>query len=176
MMKVLALCGSLRERSFNMAILREAQKRLKTATLVIFDRLGEIPPFNPDDSSHHASVEALRDSIKDAAAIIIASPEYVHGLPGILKNALDWIVGSGEWDNKPTALIHVTPSAMNPRYAEAALHEVIRVMSGGRIMEAAGFIVSGAFTKFDGTGKIIDPLLSETLDRSLAFIGKELKA
>ncbi|RYZ59313.1 MAG: NAD(P)H-dependent oxidoreductase [Proteobacteria bacterium] len=83
-MNVLSICGSLRPNSYNLALLRELKDRLRPDTdSTIFDRLGEIPPFQPDIPCPEVITD-LRAKIKSADAIIIASPEYVHGIPGIL--------------------------------------------------------------------------------------------
>lgn len=170
-MKILGLCGSLRKKSYNLAILREMERRLSAkADFTLFDSLGDIPPFQPDETSPHPSVLALRAEVLAANAILIASPEYVHGIPGVLKNALDWIVGTGEWDGKPTAIVNVTPSATAPQFVWNGLTEIIRVMSGGRVLDTASFMVTGAFKKFNAEGQIVDEDLAKTLDRSAAAI------
>jgi len=169
-MQILAMCGSLRKVSYNLALLRAVQSRLPHDTVHIFELLGEIPPFNPEETLIPDAVRDLRAQVKAADLIIIASPEYVHGVPGFLKNALDWVVGSGEWDGKPTVLFHVTPSAMEPRFVREGMAEIITVMSGGRLVAEASFVVTGAFKKFDPAGNIVDTALSMQLDQALAYL------
>lgn len=169
-MKILCICGSLRPKSYNLSLLRDIKTRLsQSADCKIYERLGDVPPFGPDLPCPDVIAD-LRSQIKTADAIIIASPEYVHGIPGVLKNALDWVVGSGEWDGKPTAIINVTPSANEPVYVRDGLKEVIRVMSGGFVLESASFTVTGAFKLFGEHGEITDPLLIEKIDQAVSVV------
>src|SRR4051812_30233183 len=97
-MRVLTLCGSLRARSSNRAILR-AYERCAGASCAIdhYERLGALPHFNPDLESNASALPAevvlLRQSVREADALVISTPEYVHGLPGSFKNSLDRLVG-----------------------------------------------------------------------------------
>jgi chromate reductase len=169
-MKILGVCGSLRTQSYNLFLLKELFTKLSRENeCKIYSRLADIPPFQPDIPCPEA-VATLRADITSADAIVIASPEYVHGIPGALKNALDWIVGTGEWDQKPTAILNVTPSANEPVFVRDGLKEVIQVMSGGHVLGSASFTVTSAFKKFDASGRITDDLLLERLDRTAAEI------
>ena len=92
-MRVLGISGSLRRESHNSALLRAAAERLPAgAELVPYERLGEIPPYDEDVemSGVPDAVRDLREAIRDADAVLIATPEYNHSIPGQLKNALDW--------------------------------------------------------------------------------------
>ncbi len=95
--KILAISGSLRSASSNTAILKATQQ-LAPANLevVLFEGIAELPHFNPDlESEHPPKVIEFQQLLKTSSAVIISSPEYAHGVPGSLKNALDWVVGSG---------------------------------------------------------------------------------
>ena len=115
-LRILAISGSLRRASSNSALV-EAAARLTPDDLEIsiYRELAELPPFNPDldgsDGSAPAAVAAFRASLDTSAAILISSPEYAHGVPGVLKNALDWVVGSGELIDKPIALVNASARA-----------------------------------------------------------------
>jgi len=108
-LRILAIPGSLRARSTNLLL-------LETAVLLahadmrfeIFAQLGDIPLFNPDRTDVPPAVAALRTSIDSADAVIISAPEYAHGLPGTLKNALDWLVSGIELTGKPVALFNAS--------------------------------------------------------------------
>ena len=92
-MKVLGISGSLRRDSLNHALLREAAERLPAgAELVEFEGLREIPPYDADLEAEAtpAAVAELRQAMRDADAVLVATPEYNHSIPGVLKNALDW--------------------------------------------------------------------------------------
>jgi chromate reductase, NAD(P)H dehydrogenase (quinone) len=125
--QILAISGSLRGASSNTAILNAAQQ-LAPANLevLLFKGLAELPHFNPDlESEPAAAVLEFQQLLKTSSAVIISSPEYAHGVPGSLKNALDWVVGSGELVGKPTALFGVTARGA---FAQASLRETLTVM------------------------------------------------
>ena len=128
--RVLCLSGSLRRASSNTAAL-EAAQQLAPATLelVAYRGLGELPPFNPDDEAEPlpASVQALREAVGRADALLVACPEYAHGVPGAFKNLLDWLVGSLEFPGKPVLLLNA--AARGSHHAQEALGEILRTMS-----------------------------------------------
>ena len=135
MFKVLGISGSLRGASSNTALLRAAMAVLPQGIeLTLFTGLAEIPAFNPDiaDEAAPASVMAFRGQVAAADGVLFSSPEYAHGVPGSLKNALDWLVGSGEFVDKPVALL----SARRAAFAYASLTETLSVMSAKIIPDA----------------------------------------
>jgi chromate reductase len=135
MVRILCLSGSLRQTSYNTAVLR-AIRVLAAGTIEaqIFDDLGKLPLFNPDlEESLPAVVGTLKKELAQADGLLIASPEYAHGISGVLKNALDWLVSGEEFPNMPVALINTSPRAS---HAQEALREVIRTMSGNVIERA----------------------------------------
>src|SRR5689334_8401309 len=111
-MNVVAISGSVRAQSSNAALLRAAA-RVSRVPVVFYDGLESLPQFNPDLDAEGAvpppDVAALRRLLIDAEAILISSPEYAHGVPGSLKNMLDWLVSVGELVNKRVALINAAP-------------------------------------------------------------------
>lgn len=108
---ILAIGGSLKADSNTGALLAAAARLLpEGASLTIFDRLREVPPFDPGAAAD-AAVEALRGAIAGSDAVLIATPEYAYGTPGTLKNALDWLVGSGELNERPTAVLSSSPNS-----------------------------------------------------------------
>mgnify|MGYP002795070825 CR=1 FL=1 len=138
-MKILAISGSLRSASTNTALLR-AVARLSPAEISvdIYTELGDLPLFNPDiEATDPAYVASLRRQLLAAEAVLIASPEYAHGVTGVLKNALDWMVGCEAFVNKPVALLNAAPRA---KHAQAALRETLTVMSA-IVIEAASIDV-----------------------------------
>src|SRR4051812_18534105 len=107
-MIILAVSGSLQERSANAAILRAIADAVGERAEVRFSRaLHELPPFNPDRDGDEVLPEVARwrAELSSADAVVIATPEYAFGIAGALKNSLDWVVGSGEFVNKRVALI-----------------------------------------------------------------------
>lgn len=138
-MQILAISGSLRSASSNTTLLRAAS-RLAPAdvTITLYQGLGDLPHFNPDLDGEGAiplpAVADLRHQLQAADAVLICSPEYAHGVPGSLKNALDWIVSSGEFMGKPVALLNASRHAT---YAQAALIETLTVMMAQIVTEAS---------------------------------------
>ncbi len=161
-MAILAISGSLRAASTNSALLRAAAAVAPDGvTVTVFAGLdgrgvGGLPPFNPDDDGDPAlpTVRAFRAALVAADAVMIACPEYAHGVPGALKNALDWVVASGEFVDKPTALLHASPRSA---YARAALAEVLTVMSARLVGEASVTI----------------PLMGKTPDEAAAILARD---
>ncbi|SBP87456.1 NADPH-dependent FMN reductase [Thiomonas delicata] len=128
LMRVLAMAGSLRAASINAAFCRAAA-RLAPADLSIsvYPGLGDLPLFNPDrEIDPPPSVRHLRQSVRQADALLIASPEYAHGVSGAMKNALDWLVSDEGFVGKPVALVNTSPRA---HHAYDALRETLLTMS-----------------------------------------------
>lgn len=135
-MNVLALSGSLRAASINSAFCRAAA-RLAPApmTITLFSGLGTLPLFNPDlEAAPPSAVLALRSAIAGSSALLVASPEYAHGISGVMKNALDWLVSFEGFVDKPIALINTSPRAT---HAYEALREVLQTMSAAIVPEAS---------------------------------------
>lgn len=134
--RILAISGSLRAASLNSALLRAAA-RIAPADIeiAVFGQLGDLPLFNPDlDPESIETVETLRRQIIAADALLVASPEYAHGVTGVMKNALDWMVGNESFVDKPIALLNASPRAT---HAQAALRETVRTMSARLIDDAS---------------------------------------
>jgi len=128
-MKIIAICGSLRARSSNLALLRAAAKI--AAGVVIYEGLANLPHFNPDDDEEGATpppeVASLRAMLAAADGILISTPEYAHGLPGSLKNMLDWLVSDGALVDKPVAILSASP--IGGQFAQTSLVETLRTMN-----------------------------------------------
>ena len=131
----------------------------------IYRELAELPPFNPDVDGDRApaSVAEFRAQLRACDAVLISSPEYAHGVPGVLKNALDWVVGSGELVNKPVALINASGRAT---HAWTSLRETLTVMSA-RVIVTASITVPLEGKALDADGIVRDAELSAALRSSL---------
>lgn len=128
--RVLCLSGSLRRVSSNTSALLAAQQLAPAGlVLTLYDGLGTLPLFNPDDEGENLppAVQTLRHAIGQSDALLIACPEYAHGVPGAFKNLLDWLVGSLEFPDKPVLLLNT--SARGAHHAQDALCEILRTMS-----------------------------------------------
>jgi chromate reductase len=160
--RVLALSGSLRRASSNSALVGAvAYLAPDTVAVSIYRELAALPSFNPDldGGDAPAAVVRLRAALQACDAVLISSPEYAHGVPGALKNALDWVVGSSELVNKPIALINASGRA---RHAWASLAETLAVMSA-RVIPDASITVSLEGSALDAHGIVADAARSNAL-------------
>ncbi|WP_430461745.1 NADPH-dependent FMN reductase [Thalassolituus sp. LLYu03] len=134
-MTLFALCGSLRQTSINKATLHALQTLAPASVRIVLDEdIGLLPLFNPDiEHLSHPAVERIKRQLAEASGLIIASPEYAHGITGVLKNALDWLVSGPEFVDKPIMLINTSARAY---HAQQALREVVTTMSGKLIDDA----------------------------------------
>ncbi len=166
-MKVLAISGSLRRDSHNTALLRSAGELLPEGVdLEHWDGLKAVPPYDEDDDleSAPAAVAALRDAVAGADAILFATPEYNHSIPGQLKNALDWAsrpLATNPLRNKPVAVVGASMGAFGAVWAQAELRKVLAA-TGARVVEGE-VAVGHAQTKFDAEGRLEDEALREQL-------------
>lgn len=130
--KILAILGSTRQRSSNLNLLKAIELLfVDDIVLTIFTGIAALPHFNPDDTDKDiAVVTVFRKAIQDADGVIICTPEYAHGVPGSLKNAVDWTISTNEFYHKPTALI---TASTDGRAGHAALLETLRTIEAGNI-------------------------------------------
>lgn len=140
-MRVLGISGSLRRDSYNHALLREAAERLPAGVeWSEFERLGEIPPYDADLEAGETpvAVAELRRAMREADAVIIATPEYNHSIPGVLKNGLDWAsrpAGQSAMTGTPVAVIGASTGMFGAVWAQAETRKVLSAL-GGRVVEA----------------------------------------
>jgi NAD(P)H-dependent FMN reductase len=164
-MDFLAISGSLRPESSNTALLRAAQALVPPGLRVtLYEGLAGLPPFDPGLEPEEAPgpVQAFRDQIRAAEGVIICTPEYAHGMPGILKNALEWTVASGEFVDKPVAALSSSPAASGGEKALAWLIQTLAVMSAHILPEVSQPIPFGR-SRVKSDGEIVDPALAVTL-------------
>lgn len=135
-MKILGLSGSLRAASLNSAFLRLAAAHAPAGvTLVVDPAPGRLPLFNADlEATPPDEVRRFRLAVSQTDAMVIASPEYAHGISGVMKNALDWLVGDAGFIAKPIALVNTSPRA---HHAQEALAETLRTMSARIVGDAS---------------------------------------
>ncbi len=183
-MRVLGISGSLRRESHNSALLRAAAERLPAGVeLVTFEGLAAIPPYDEDveRAGVPESVQALREAIRDADAVLIATPEYNHSIPGQLKNALDWAsrpAGQSALNGKPAAVVGASTGMFGAVWAQAELRKVLGAM-GGRVLEAE-LPVAHAADLHHGDRLELEPeqaeQLAEILSELVAAAERELVA
>jgi len=173
MPSILALSGSLRASSSNTAVL-EAIAALTPAdtSVTLYCGLAGLPAFNPDrEDEPIAAVADLRQQLTDADGLLISSPEYAHGVPGSLKNALDWVVGSGELIDKPVGVINASPYST---FAQASLIETLKTMNATVVPEAS-ITVSLRGKGLDANGILEDAAVSAALREAAAALCRAIE-
>ncbi|HEY8122953.1 MAG TPA: NADPH-dependent FMN reductase [Myxococcota bacterium] len=173
-MRILALCGSLRAASSNGALL-DAAARLAPEGVRIerFDGIGALPHFNPDLDIEPPppAVTRWREALREADAILLSSPEYVHGMPGALKNALDWIVSSGEIGGKPLAQLDTSRS----HFATPQLREVLTTMEA-RIVPEASITLHLWTNRVDASAILANDAAAGALRAAVAALAASVRA
>jgi chromate reductase len=178
-MRVLGISGSLRRDSYNHALLRAAAERLPAgAELVEFERLREIPPYDSDLEAVETpeAVEELRAAMREADAVLVATPEYNHSIPGVLKNALDWAsrpAGQSALTGKPAAVIGASTGMFGAVWAQAETRKVLGAL-GGRVVEAELPVARAAELYEDGRLDL-SPEQSQQLEEILAELAAEVE-
>ncbi len=172
--KILAISGSLRAGSTNSALVRGmAALAPDDVDFAIYDGLATLPHYSPelDTADAPASVKEWRAHLGDADGVVICTPEYAFGMPGSLKNALDWVVSSGELWRKPVAAISASPSALGGEKAHAALVLTLTALEA-QTVEEASLTIAFVRSKLDATGAVTDPELVQSLKASLNSLVK----
>lgn len=171
-MRILAISGSLRAQSTNTALLRAAALLAPSPIrVVLYEQMETLPPFNPDLDLEPGPEPVLRfrTELRESSAVFFSTPEYAHGIPGSLKNALDWVVGSGELSGKPVALMNASARG---EYAQAALREVLKTMDARLVSDVE--ITIPLLGKGLGAAEIAaDPESAALIGRSLQRIAPE---
>ncbi len=171
-MLILAISGSLRQVSSNTTLLRAAIALAPSGVEIrLYDGLNDLPHFNPDlEGAEPSAVLEFRDRLREADGVLISSPEYAHGVPGVLKNALDWVVGSGELVEKPVALLNASPRSV---YAQAQLTETLTVMTA-RIVPEASIAIPLRGNQVDVAGILANPEVGPPLQSALAAFAQAI--
>lgn len=167
-MKVLAISGSLRAASINTALLRAA-KRLAPpeVEVALCPVVGELPLFNPDlERQPPSSVMQLQAQVASADALVMASPEYAHGVTGTIKNLLDWLVSFEPFVDKPVAVLNASPRA---HHADSALRETLKTMSAV-IVESASVTIPLLGSGLTEDGMVGHPPVARAIRESLAAL------
>ena len=165
-MRLLAIAGSMRATSSTAALVRAAARLAPPGVVVEpYDGLAALPQFSPDLDVEPlpAAVAGLRAALAACRALVIATPEYAHGMPGALKNALDWLVSATEPIDLPVLLISASPGGA--AHAHAQFSEVLRTMSM-RLVDAGAHVFSRA--GLDPAGEVADPAVLAALRDGLA--------
>jgi chromate reductase, NAD(P)H dehydrogenase (quinone) len=152
--KVVAISGSTRENATNHHFIKAIADLFKEQLdITVFDSIANLPHFNPDDGDNVAlEVADFRKQLKEADGILICTPEYAHGVPGSLKNAIDWTVSTSEFSQKPTVLI---TASTDGRYGHQSLLETLKVMEAKNV-DHLQLMIPFAKTKINEHHQIVD--------------------
>jgi chromate reductase len=166
-MRVLGISGSLRRGSFNTALLRHVGELFdaRGAEFEIYDGLGDIPAYNEDDDMDNPpeTVGRIREVVREADAVFFATPEYNSSIPGVLKNAVDWLsrpsLAQSALRGKPVAVVGASTGVFGAVWGQAELRKVLSA-TGARVIE--GEVALGrAMDRFGNDGRLNDESLEE---------------
>jgi chromate reductase len=161
--KIVGFAGSLRRASWNRGLIRAAAEGAPDGVEIVTFDLDLVPPYSQDveDAGDPSSVVALKDVIRLADALLIATPEYNNGMSGVLKNAIDWAsrpAAASVLRDKPVAVMGVSPGAGAAARAQQQVRDAV-VYTGGCVLPEPELLVGAAIGKFDDAGNVTDPEL-----------------
>ncbi len=169
-MRILALSGSLRRDSHNTALLRAAAALLPPdVEVVIYESLAAIPNFNDDEvPSRPAAAQDFWDAVAEADGVLISTPEYNSSIPGVLKNALDWLsrpLQESPLRNKPAVVIGASTGMFGAVWAQAETRKVLGAI-GARVIDRE-LPLPTAHEQFHESGRLLDAEIEAELVISL---------
>ncbi len=181
MARIIGISGSHRKGSFNAALLRAAKELAPSGLELELATIAGIPLYDGDEESESgvpAVVASLKDAIAAADGLLLVTPEYNNSLPGVFKNAIDWLSRPAKdiprvFGDKPVAIMGATPGQAGTRLAQAAWLPVLRTL-GTRPWFGKQLYVSSAASVFDGEGNLVDEKVRKLLGEYLAGFAKSL--
>jgi len=182
--RVAAFAGSLRERSYNRALIRAAAEAAPEGMRIEPIEIGDLPLYNADleAKGDPASVTAFKTALGQADGVLIATPEYNDGIPGVLGNALDWasrLPGRAPLVGKPVAVMGASPSQIGTARAQLYLRQVLGHVHA-RVLPSPELLVAQAHFKFDPELQLKDEttrrILASLLERFSRWIARERAA
>jgi chromate reductase, NAD(P)H dehydrogenase (quinone) len=169
---ILGIAGSLRKASYNSAALRAAQSLAPGHTVITIAAIAAIPVYNEDvrEQGLPPSVVTLVEQIATADAVLIATPEYNYTIPGVLKNAIDWVsrVPDQPFRHKPVAIMGASMGAIGTARAQYDLRKVF-VFLDAHVLNQPEIMIAAAQTKFDADGNLTD-------EKARALVEKQIVA
>jgi NAD(P)H-dependent FMN reductase len=168
--RLLGIAGSLRKGSYNAALLRAAAELAPAGTVVEIATIAGIPLYDGDLEREHGipePVATLKERLASADGLLVVTPEYNGSIPGVLKNAIDWLSRPASdiprvFGDKPVAIMGATPGGAGTRLSQTAWLPVLRAL-GTRAWFGKQLYVSSASTVFDAEGKLVDDKLAKHL-------------
>lgn len=175
MTHIIGIAGSLRQRSFNLGLLEAASELMPEGSTLSVHRINAIPLYNADDEAANglpASVTGLKDAIAKADGVLLSTPEYNNGIPGVFKNTIDWLSRPADdigriFGGRPFAVMGASPGGFGTILSQDAWLSVLRTL-GTRPWFEGRLMVSRATTLFDADGKLTDEPTRERLKSFLA--------
>ena len=169
--RVLGVAGSLRKASFNRALLRAAIKLAPEGMAITPHDLDAVPLYNADVEAQGdpPGVAAFKDAIRGADAVLFVTPEYNHGVPGVMKNAVDWAsrpARSSPLDHKPLGVIGASPGMTGTARSQSQLRQAF-VFTNSYCMPQPEILVARAQDKFDANGNLTDETTKQFLQQYL---------
>lgn len=172
-MKILAITGSLRAESFNTKALKVAQAVAPEGVEIIQADVGGVPPYREEDyqQGFPAAVEALRAAIRNADAVLISTPEYNYSIPGVLKNAIDWISRPPEqpFAGKPLAIMGAAAGRLGTARAQYHLRQVF-VFLNAHVLNQPEVMLGAAHNLFDEHGQLTDENTRDVIAAQVAAL------
>jgi chromate reductase len=171
---IVGFAGSLRRASYNRGLVRAAAESAPPGiTIEVFD-LADIPLYNQDveDAGEPLSVAKFKGAISGASALLVATPEYNHGIPGVLKNAIDWAsrpLATSPLRDKPVAVMGASPGRGSTARAQAQLRDAF-VFTGACVMPLPELLIGSAAAHFDENGNLVDLELRASLIELVAAL------
>ncbi|MED0970618.1 NADPH-dependent FMN reductase [Bacillus paramycoides] len=175
--KIIAISGSIREGSSNTNILKALAAFIPDGVdYTIYKGIEELPHFNPDVDRVGAPVvvEEFRKTLSESHALIICTPEYAKGIPGVLKNALEWLVSSAELYKKPVAIITASPSITGGDKAHESLLLTLGMIDTV-VVQNGSVLIPSVRTKFSDDAKVTDEDTKQALISLIQSIVDEIR-
>jgi len=175
-MKILAISGSIRKNSYNTALLNAVSKlSADNINITVFDTIKDIPIFDPeiDEDSYPKEVNHLMSKIRNSDGVIFSTPEYAHGITGVLKNALDWLVSTDALILKPVVVTSVSTSGLGGVRSHGPLVLILSAMNSNVVVDGS-LNVPYAKQKFDKNLNLIDNITKEAINVSLMALERTI--
>lgn len=171
-MKIVGIAGSLRKGSLNKALLNVAGTMVPEGNTFEVEDIDDIPLYNGDvnEEGIPVAVQKVYDQFASADAIVLATPEYNYSVPGVLKNAIDWLsrVDPQPFNGKAVAIMGASPSNLGTARAQYHLRQIL-VYLNAFVVNKPEIQIGGAFAKFDAKGNLTD-------DKERKYVGRQMQA
>ena len=174
-MKIIGISGSVREKSFNRALLRAAAASMPQGSELVTESIADVPLYNGDDEAAHgipASVTRIKEAIAAADGLLLVTPEYNNSVPGVAKNAIDWLSRppadiARVFGGKPVAIAGASPGGFGTVLSQNAWLPVFKTL-GAELYSGGRLLVSRAVNVFDAEGRVADAPTRDAIAKFMA--------